>query len=305
KDAILSRFCVEAGAKRVYAIELLKETYDKAKATLERLDLTDKITLIHGNSMEVELPEKIDVCVSEIVGPIGGVEGAAPIINNAWRFMKDDGVMIPERSLTRMAAVSLPEEFLENPSFTKVAARYVDRVFEQVGHKFDLRLCLRNFSSESIVSNYQPFEDLDFSKPNEAEYEHEIELVIDRDTKLAGFVLWLNLYTVADEVIKILEHEHCWLPVYLPVFYPVVEAQAGDVIKGTVTGRFCDNKLNLDYTVKGTLFRQSGERIDFEYTTYHHKEVFEATEFHKKIFSDDRINPQSQHLSKKLRAHLK
>lgn len=309
KDAILARFCVEAGAKRVYAIELLKETYDKAKATLESLGLTDKITLIHGNSMEVELPEKIDVCVSEIVGPIGGVEGAAPIINNAWRFMKDDGVMIPERSLTRMAAVTLPEEFLENPSFTKVAARYVDKVFEQVGYKFDLRLCLRNFSPENIVSNYQPFEDLDFSKPIEAEYQHEFEFVIDRDSKLAGFVLWLNLYTVADEVINILEHEYCWLPVYLPVFYPVVEAQAGDVIKGTVTGRFCDNNLNLDYTVNGTLFRQSGEPVDFDYTTYHHKEIFQATEFHKKIFPESRTNTgenlQSQALSKKLKAHLK
>src|SRR5204862_5901410 len=104
KDAILARLCVEAGAKRVYAIELLKETYDKAEVTIARLDLTDKITLIHGNSMEVELPEKIDVCVSEIVEPIGGVVGAAPIINNAWLFIKDDGVMIPERSLTHIAA---------------------------------------------------------------------------------------------------------------------------------------------------------------------------------------------------------
>jgi amino acid adenylation domain-containing protein/FkbM family methyltransferase len=309
KDAILARFCVEAGAKKVYAIELLKETYDKAKATIESLGLTDRIALIHGNSMEVELPEKIDVCVSEIVGPIGGVEGAAPIINNAWRFMKEDGVMIPERSLTRMAAVTLPEEFLENPSFTKVAARYVDKVFEQVGYKFDLRLCLRNFSKENIVSNYQSFEDLDFSKPIAAEYQHEFEFVIDQDTRLAGFVLWLNLYTVADEVINILEHEYCWLPVYLPVFYPVVEAQAGDVIKGTVSGCFSDNNLNLDYTVNGTLFRQSGEPIDFEYTTYHHKEIFRAAEFHKKVFPEGRTitgeNLKSQDLSKKLKAHLK
>ena len=115
KDAILSRFCVEAGAAKVYAIELLEETYLKAKATIESLGLEDKITLINGNAMEVELPEKIDVCVSEIVGPIGGSEGATQIINNAWRFMKPDGVMIPERSLTKIAAITLPEDFLANP----------------------------------------------------------------------------------------------------------------------------------------------------------------------------------------------
>ncbi|HEX6716526.1 MAG TPA: amino acid adenylation domain-containing protein, partial [Pyrinomonadaceae bacterium] len=308
KDAILARFCVEAGAKRVYAIELLDDSYQQAKSTIERLGLTDKIILIHGNSMEVELPEKIDVCVSEIVGPIGGCEGAAPIINNAWRFMKDDGVMIPSRSITRIAAITLPEDFLENPGFSKVSAQYVEKVFEDVGHQFDLRLCLRNFSQDNIISNYQPFESLDFSQRIQPEFEQEIELTINRDANLVGFVAWLNLHTVEDEVINILEHEYCWLPVYLPVFYPGVEVEEGDYITATVSGTFSDNNLNLDYTVKGKLVRQSGDEIEFDYTTFHHKQIFQATKFHEKIFDGGEINilesNQPQVLSKKLRTYL-
>jgi natural product biosynthesis luciferase-like monooxygenase protein/amino acid adenylation domain-containing protein len=308
KDAILARFCVEAGAKKVYAIELLDESYEQAKRTIESLGLMDKIVLIHGNSMEVELPEKIDVCVSEIVGPIGGCEGAAPIINDAWRFMHDDGVMIPSRSVTRIAAVTLPDEFLENPGFSRVSAQYVEKVFEQVGHQFDLRLCLRNFSKDNIISNYQPFESLDFSQPIEPEYSHEIKLTIDRDSNLVGFVAWLNLYTAEDEVINILEHEYCWLPVYLPVFYPGVKVEAGDYITASVSGTFSDNNLNLDYTVKGKLVRQSGDDVEFDYTTCHHKQVFQATKFHEKIFADGRVNTlennQPQALAKKLRTYL-
>jgi natural product biosynthesis luciferase-like monooxygenase protein/amino acid adenylation domain-containing protein len=308
KDAILARFCVAAGAARVYAIELLEDAYKQAKSTIESLGLTDRIILIHGNSMEVELPEKIDVCVSEIVGPIGGCEGAAPIINNAWRFMQEDGVMIPARSVTRIAAITLPDDFLENPGFSKVSAQYVERVFEEVGHKFDLRLCLRNFSKDNIISNYQPFEDLDFSQPIQPEFKHEIELTINREANMVGFVAWLNLHTVEDEVINILEHEYCWLPVYLPVFYPGVEAAEGDYIRASVSGTFSDNNLNLDYTVKGKLFRHAGDDIEFDYTTCHHEQIFQATKFHEKIFADGGISTledkQPQALSKKLRTYL-
>jgi natural product biosynthesis luciferase-like monooxygenase protein/amino acid adenylation domain-containing protein len=309
KDAILARFCVEAGAARVYAIELLDESYQKAKETIENLGLSDKIILIQGNSMAVELPERIDVCVSEIVGPIGGCEGAAAIINDAWRFMKDDGVMIPSRSVTKIAAITLSDDFLANPTFSRLSAQYAEKVFEQVGHRFDLRLCMKNFSPENIISNAQPFEALDFMQRSDAEFDREIELVIERDEKMVGFVVWLNLHTVEDEVINILEHEYCWLPVYLPTFYPGVEVRAGDRIKATISGRFSDNQLNLDYTIKGSLLRQSGARSDFEYTTYHHRAIFQATDFYRRIFPDGRINIlegfQPQVLIKKLKTYLK
>lgn len=309
QDAILARFCVEAGAARVYAIELLEESYEKAKATIEALGFSDKIVLIHGNSMAVELPEKIDVCVSEIVGPIGGCEGAAAIINNAWRFMKDEGVMIPSRSVTKIAAITLSDDFLNNPTFSKLSAQYAEKVFDQVGHRFDFRLCMKNFSRDNIISNAQPFESLNFMQQIDAEFDRDIELVIERDDKLVGFVVWLNLHTVEEVVIDILDDEYCWLPIYLPIFYPGVAVRAGDRITATVSGRFSDNQLNLDYTVKGSLWRSSGDKSDFEYTTYHHRPLFQGTEFHRRIFPDGRINVfegfQPQMLTKKLKSYLK
>src|SRR4029434_932905 len=100
--AILARLCIEAGARKVYAIELLAETHRRAAATIKKLALEDRIILIHGDATRVQLPEQVHICVSEIVGPIGGVEGAAVIINNARRFLTADGVMIPRRSITRI-----------------------------------------------------------------------------------------------------------------------------------------------------------------------------------------------------------
>jgi hypothetical protein len=110
KDAILSRFCVEGGAKKIYAIERNEEICHQALAQIKKLGLADKITIIHGDANLVELPELADVCVSAIVGAIGGSEGAAIIINNARRFLKPDGLMIPERSLTKMDTLSVSDE---------------------------------------------------------------------------------------------------------------------------------------------------------------------------------------------------
>ena len=48
-EALLSRFCAAAGARKVYAIEMLKDTYDKACAKVKECGLEDRIEVIHGD----------------------------------------------------------------------------------------------------------------------------------------------------------------------------------------------------------------------------------------------------------------
>lgn len=285
KDAILARFCAEANARKVYAIEISEKFYNSAKACINKLGLSDKITLILGDATKVNLPELADVCVSEIVGSIGGVEGAVVILNNARRLLKEDGVMIPARSINKIAAVSLPDEFLQNPSFTEIPAYYTRKIFEQVGYPFDLRLCLRHFSKSSIISTSSIFEDLNFSGIIEPEYSHEGNLTILKDSRLDGFVVWLNLHTIEGEVIDVLEHEYCWLPVYFPVFYPGIQVSEGDKIEVICSGFLCDNKLNPDYHIEGSAIKKTGEKIHFKYYSYHYKKLFKQTPFYQYVFS--------------------
>ena len=289
KDAILARFCVEGGARKVYAIELMEETYQKARATLERLGLQDRITLIHGDAMKVGLPEPADVCVSEIVGAIGGAEGAAPIINNARRFLKPGGVMIPDRSLTLIGAVTLPDELLTHPGFGQVPGDYVRKIFAQVGRQFDLRLSLRGVNRSHLISNTAPFEDLHFNQPIEPEAQHDIVLTVSRDGRLDGLLVWLMLYTIDDAVIDILEHEHAWLPVWLPVFDPGAAVSAGDRIEATITRTLCENGLNPDFVITGRLIRQHGEAIDFTCASSHFSRSWKGTPFYERLFAHDEI----------------
>ncbi len=307
KDAILSRFCVEAGAKKVYAIEMGDEAYRQAEAQIKNLGLSEKITLIHGDATKVNLPELADVCVSEIMGTIASSEGVTVILNDARRFLKQDGIMIPCKGITKIAPVCLPDELLDNPRFTDLTAYYAKQVFEEVGYPFDLRLCLNKFPQSNIIANVEIFENLDFTKVTPTEYCQEVNFTFNKNSQLDGFLLWLNLETITGEVIDIVEHKYSWLPVYFPVFYPGIEISAGDTIQAFCKTTLSDNKLNPDYEITGCLIKRNGEKLEFEYKSYHHQRVFKQTPFYEQIFSqfesNQRINPGN--LAQRLRDYLK
>ena len=160
-DLNWAKASIEAGAKKVYAIEVMKDSYIKAKNLITKLNLEKKIKLINGSSMNVELPEKVDLCVSEIIGCIGNSEGACAILQDARnRFLKPDGIMVPDKCITKIAAVSLPDDFYSSPCFTEESAYYVEQTFKHVGHPFDLLLCIAYFPKNHLLSNANIFSSL-------------------------------------------------------------------------------------------------------------------------------------------------
>ena len=111
----MTLMCVEAGARLVYAIEASETAYHKAQALVVQAGVQEKVVLIPGWSTEVDIPELADVCLSELIGPIGNAEGASRSLNNAKRFLKPDGVMIPAGCLTWVSPVSKPPNGYDAP----------------------------------------------------------------------------------------------------------------------------------------------------------------------------------------------
>lgn len=285
-EAVLSKLCIEAGAKRVYAVEILESTYNKVKEHVTSLGLDDKITVIHGDIFDVKLPEKVDYCISEIVGSIGGSEGAAKIINKARELVLQPDAIIPTSSVTKIVAISLPEDMYDN-CFSELAAHYVDKIFDQIGYSFDLRICLKNFPEANIISLPDIFEDLQFTQEMPLEEEHEIRLSVNKQGTFTGFLVWLNLNLDLDETIEIdiLESPGSWLPVYFPINIEGIEVFKGDYFKAVITRKLCDNNLNPDYFIKGDLIRNEEPVYSFTYTSYHMAKSVERTPFYNKLFS--------------------
>jgi precorrin-6B methylase 2 len=294
-DAILSRFCVEAGAERVYAIEQREDAWQRATDLVKSLGLKDRINVIHGESTNLQLPEKVDVCVSEILGTIGSSEGVIPVLNDARRFLKDGGIMIPLRCLTQFAAVSLPEKLGGSLGLAELPRVYVERVFAKHGNPFDLRMCVKNFPQAQVLSNAQTFEDLDFNGFVNPACEAEATCTIQKDGRLDGFLLWLNLCVGQEEWIDSLHHRVSWLPVFFPVFYPGVEVSAGDLIHTSCLRRLGDSDRMPDYEISGVLVRKDVEPVHFSYRSPHRSAGFREDRFYGSLFSAWHTNGAAGH----------
>ncbi|KAK4291362.1 hypothetical protein Pmani_035806 [Petrolisthes manimaculis] len=100
---ILSMFCAQAGAKRVYAIEASKIAVH-ARQLVHANGLQDIITVLQGKAEEVELPEKVDVVVSEWMGYMLLYETMLPsVLYVRDKWLKPGGKMYPERAVLYMA----------------------------------------------------------------------------------------------------------------------------------------------------------------------------------------------------------
>ncbi|MBT4359700.1 MAG: amino acid adenylation domain-containing protein [Candidatus Marinimicrobia bacterium] len=282
-ELILSRMALEAGASHVYAVELLEETYLRAKKRLEGLQLESRITLIHGDATKVSLPVKVDYCISEIVGGIGGSEGAALIINAVRDQLLDPTHMIPSRSRTMIAAADLDQNPLLK-GFPDIAGHYVERIFEEQGYAFDLRLCIKDFPKASICSNNDDFEDLDYTTHVALEASHEIHLRFTRACLFTGFVVWLTLHIDESHQIDILETPESWLPVWLPVSIEGIKVSEGDVFTGSIQRTLSENGLNPDFSLTGTLKRQSATDVPIQLDSPHNKPLFKKSSFYKALF---------------------
>jgi len=308
-DAILARLAVQAGARHVYAVEILERSYRAARERIRELGLEDRITLIHGDARTVSLPEPAEVCVSEIVEAIAGGEGAAAVLNGVRRLLAPGAAMIPGLTQTRMAAVTLPEEIRREPAFSRTGAHYVRRIFEQVGHPFDLRLCIRDFPAQNRLSADGVFEELDFGAGEVApEYVRAEELEILKAGRLDGLLLWLRMELTGGEVLDIVEEETAWFPVYFPLFEPGVEVRPGDRLRLECRAELPDGGVAPDYAVRGTLLRGGGEEaVPFEFVSAHHAPQYRASPFYRRLFAGEELpvhEGPDRELAGALRAHL-
>jgi SAM-dependent methyltransferase len=92
---ILSMFAAQAGAARVYAVE--RTTIVRlTRRLVKRNGFADRIVVIRGDMEGVNLPENVDVIVSEWLGTFGVDENMlAPLVLARDRWLKPGGRMVP------------------------------------------------------------------------------------------------------------------------------------------------------------------------------------------------------------------
>lgn len=286
KDALWAVAAARAGARHVYAVEELPVPLAKARKTVSDAGLADRVTVIGGTSAGVGLPERVEVCISEVVGTIGSSEGAATVLADAReRFLTPGGICIPARCTTMVAAIRLDEAFPEGPAFHRTTLRYLEKIFEAVGHPFDVRVCLAGPVGSLVVSSAAPVETLDFNGDLGLGLGTRTELVVRERTRVHALALWINLEChPGGDPVDSLRQATSWLPVIAPVSAEGIEVEAGDTISLDWRATPSDDGLHPDYRITGEVARTGRSTVPVEWVSYHHAPVFRATDTYRTLF---------------------
>ncbi|XP_067290264.1 histone-arginine methyltransferase CARM1 isoform X2 [Pseudorasbora parva] len=110
---ILSFFAVQAGAKRVYAVEA-SSVAKYAEILVKSNCLSDKITVLSGKIEEVSCPEKVDVIISEPIGYMLLNERMLESFLHAKYWLKPKGMMFPTQSDIHLAPFTDEQLYMEH-----------------------------------------------------------------------------------------------------------------------------------------------------------------------------------------------
>ena len=143
-SGILSVFAARAGAARVYAVEQTSVAV-LAQELAAANGVSEIVRVIQGDVMDVELPERVDVIVSEWLGGFGIDEGMlVPVVVARDRWLKPGGTMIP-RSVTAWVALvhdrylSETVEFLRDNPYGLDLGDLVDKTVNEISYSGGFR----------------------------------------------------------------------------------------------------------------------------------------------------------------------
>jgi protein arginine N-methyltransferase 1 len=186
---LLAYYACISGAKRVYAVEA-GPIVELAKAICRKNGFQDHVTFINDWSTNIELPEPVDVIVTETIGNVGFDEGLLHWVLDARdRLLAEGGRIIP--SSVELVAV---------PAEDSTGYAYVDS-WTQSLHSLDFSparsLAVNNMlwaelSPESCLSEPASLVRVETASASSADISGERVFVAQRDGLVHGIGTWFT-----------------------------------------------------------------------------------------------------------------
>jgi protein arginine N-methyltransferase 1 len=174
----------------VYAIES-GDIIQLARQAAANNGLADHIEFIQGISTRLDLPEKVDVIVSDVRGILPHCEMGLPsIIDARGRFLRSGGRLIPQRDLLWAGLVHAPDAHSEMVGAWKTNGYELD--FQMIRDKALNSWRKFRFTCDHLVSEPCCWATLDYrtlASPNTA---GQIQWTLDRVTRVHGLALWFD-----------------------------------------------------------------------------------------------------------------
>ncbi len=252
QDMMWAMEAARFGARKVIAVEAMEASYAAAASRLQAAPESDLIELFNTSSFALQLSERADVCVAEMIGSIASSEGMLAVMADASkRLLEKHAIIVPRSCNTIIGAVSLRSIFAKGIAFSCDSLPYLDQVFQQYGRAFDIRLSIANLSPECILSTTEPVEILRFDDPEPLDDSSTTRLEILHPGEIDGLLCWIRLQSGSGApVIDSLLDKTNWLPVYLPLFDAPVPVSRGDLMTVEFSRATSDDGVHPDYETR-------------------------------------------------------
>ncbi|CRG93966.1 protein arginine N-methyltransferase 5, putative [Plasmodium gallinaceum] len=200
---------------QIYAIE----KNESAFLVLENRSLSDKwknVSIIHSDMRYLDINEKADLIISELLGSFGDNELFPECLDGVQKFLKDGGVSIPKNCLSYVEPIScshLYHKLTQNNFAGSNEIFYVVNLYSYC-----------NISEERPKECfYFEIPNLDIKKDNTHNNRYKnINFKIKTDSYLHGFLCYFKSQLYDDIYISIepgshTSNLHSWYPLFIPM----------------------------------------------------------------------------------------
>jgi protein arginine N-methyltransferase 1 len=188
--AVFALLACRAGAKLVYAIET-DDIIDVARQIAVANGVTDRIQFFQSDSREVEIPERVEVIVSDIRGVLPLIGGAVASLQDAnKRFLAPNGVMIPRRDVLRAAIIEAEKVYSSLTSPWKTCVTEVElsiplQLVLNSGHRITAKL-------EQLMSEPEELCTLDYMANPGPNVSAKLAFRASRNGTAHGICMWFE-----------------------------------------------------------------------------------------------------------------
>ena len=238
---ILACFACLAGAKRVYAIES-EPIIELAKSVCTVNGFAERIVFINAPSTRVQLPEHVDVVVTETIGNMALEEGILGwTLDARRRFLRPGGILIP-RALTLFACpVELPRAYASVSDW--------DDIYDGLDFTSARRLAAHNpawleIPTDACLAEPPALGRIDLMTHEGESFSARTCVTATRSGVCHGLGVWFHTELTATESVTNAPPRSCpsWQNGFLPLELPL-RVHAGDELA-----------LELDAEVNGSLW---------------------------------------------------
>lgn len=228
-SGVMAMFAADAGAKKIYAVELDDNNIRTLKETFKENGYGDKIIVIKGDVTKIKLPEKVDVIIGEMIATGLIEELQIPAMNNILKFAKKNTKVLLKEFENYIDLVS-NNDFYYGKKFKVLRYEYPDK---------------KELTSKSL-SNKFLYKKIDFSKINKSVgINKKVLLKINKKGIINGIrVSSKSIFYDNSTFNSSFAYSYS---IILPI--KNTEVKKGDEFLVNISYKMCDGFKNFDYLI--------------------------------------------------------